>query len=534
MAAGSRVGTQFGQYQLRALLGRGGMGEVYEAFDTVKGRTVAVKLLDLELANDATFQQRFRRESHVAARLQEPHVIPIHDWGEIDGVLYIDMRLVPGQDLRSLLRSQGPMDASRAVVIVEQIASALDAAHADGLVHRDVKPENILVTANDFAYLVDFGIAHSSSDLRLTTLGSAVGSYAYMAPERFDNAPVDGRADVYSLACVLHECLTGAIPFPSNSISSAIRAHLAAPAPRPSAVRPDIPAAFDGVVATGLAKSRDARYRTAGALAAAARAALSGRPPARTEVAGLHAPTRIDSVGRPPEYPSTSVPQGPLAPPPHHPPPRSSYAAGPPPQKRRSTAVPVMVTLLVVAVLALGGVVGWLVLDRNRSDDPLTAAVTTIAQPPVVRTSTESAAPAPPPTIPSATTRTTTTRTTTTRTTVAAPPLVGEVSGTDGQGFMSPADARCNHTNPAAFIGRTTKSLVVVCQTGVGRYYYQGVRISDGAAISVDDPVPNGSGFVATNAGNGTQYRVTPTALTIVGGDGQVIATEPMVESAYR
>ena len=178
------------------------------------------------------------------------------------------------------------MDPARAVVIVEQIAAALDAAHADGLVHRDVKPENILVTANDFAYLVDFGIAHSSSDLRLTTLGSAVGSYAYMAPERFDNAPVDGRADVYSLACVLHECLTGAIPFPSNSISSAIRAHLAAPAPRPSAIRPDIPAAFDGVVATGLAKSRDTRYRTAGALASAARAALSGRPPAPTNVAG--------------------------------------------------------------------------------------------------------------------------------------------------------------------------------------------------------------------------------------------------------
>lgn len=282
MAAGSRVGTQFGQYQLRALLGRGGMGEVYEAFDTVKGRTVALKLLDVELAKDDTYQQRFRRESHAAARLQEPHVIPIHDWGDIDGVLYIDMRLVPGRDLRSLLRAEGPMDPARAVVIVEQIASALDAAHADGLVHRDVKPENILVTANDFAYLVDFGIAHSSSDLRLTTLGSAVGSYAYMAPERFDNAPVDGRADVYSLACVLHECLTGAIPFPSNSISSAIRAHLAAPVPRPSAIRPDIPAAFDGVVATGLAKGRDARYRTAGALASAARAPCrEHRPPGR-------------------------------------------------------------------------------------------------------------------------------------------------------------------------------------------------------------------------------------------------------------
>ncbi|MFC0451825.1 serine/threonine-protein kinase [Rhodococcus jostii] len=532
MAAGSRVGTQFGQYHLRALLGRGGMGEVYEAFDTVKGRTVALKLLDVELAKDETYQQRFRRESHAAARLQEPHVIPIHDWGEIDGVLYIDMRLVPGRDLRSLLRSHGPMDPARAAVIVEQIAAALDAAHADGLVHRDVKPENILVTANDFAYLVDFGIAHSSSDLRLTTLGSAVGSYAYMAPERFDNAPVDGRADVYSLACVLHECLTGAIPFPSNSISSAIRAHLAAPAPRPSAIRPDLPTAFDGVVSTGLAKSRDTRYRTAGALASAARAALSGRPPAPTNVAGGPAPTRIDSVGRPPEYPPTSVPRGPVAPPPHHPPPPRSnyYAAGPPPQKTRSAAVPVMVTLLVVAIIALGGVVAWLVLDRNRPDDPSTTAASTVVQPPAVRTSIESAAPVPPSTVTPPTTRTTTPRTTV----APPPPMVGEVSGTDEQGFLPPSDARCNYTNPAAFIGRTTKSLVVVCETGVGRYYYQGVRISDGAAISVDDPVPNGSGFVATNAGNGTQYRVTPSALTIVGSDGQVVATEPMIESAYR
>ncbi|MFC9762782.1 serine/threonine-protein kinase [Rhodococcus jostii] len=536
MAAGTRVGSQFGRYQLRSLLGRGGMGEVYEAYDTTKDRTVALKILDVDLAKDPTYQQRFRRESHAAARLQEPHVIPIHDWGEIDGVLYIDMRLVVGQDLRSLLRTRGPMGPAHAVAIVDQIAAALDAAHTDGLIHRDVKPENILVTAGEFAYLVDFGIAHSSSDLRLTTLGSAVGSYAYMAPERFDNAPIDARADVYSLACVLYECLTGSIPFPSTSISSAIRAHLTTPVPRPSSIRPDVSATFDEVIARGLAKDPRDRYPTAGDFAAAARSALTARerktetdivtrpepsPGARSE------PTRVDDRGRPPVYPPTAFHSGPPAPPPaalYYP--ATPYAA--PPPARRSVAVPVIVTVLVIALLALGGVVGWLVLDRNTPDPSTVAAATSsrVRVPATEEVPVASATSAAPATVPPAVT--------TPRTTTAPPPpIVGEVSGADGQGFLPPSDARCNYTNPAVFIGRTTKSLVVVCETGVGRYYYQGVRISDGAAISVDDPISSGSGFVATGDG-GTEYRLTPSALTIVGGDGRILATEPMVESAHR
>ncbi|MDT7791062.1 MAG: serine/threonine kinase PknH, partial [Mycobacterium sp.] len=161
----SRVGTAFGKYNITSLLGRGGMGEVYEAYDTDKNRPVALKILADEFSNDAKFRKRFQRESHAAAVLQEPHVIPIHDWGEIDGRLFIDMRLVHGQTLDELV-AKGPLEPSRAVVIIGQVGAALDAAHAEGLMHRDVKPHNIIVTPADFAYLVDFGIAEARGDTR--------------------------------------------------------------------------------------------------------------------------------------------------------------------------------------------------------------------------------------------------------------------------------------------------------------------------------------------------------------------------------
>ncbi|WP_157124396.1 serine/threonine-protein kinase, partial [Nocardia pseudovaccinii] len=249
---------------------------VYEAYDTVKDRVVAVKLLPMALADDPRFQQRFRHESRVAARLAEPHVIPIHDWGEIDGVLYIDMRLVRGSDLRSVLRDKGPLSPTRAVGIIEQVAAALDAAHAEGLVHRDVKPANILVTPSDFAYLADFGIARSERDPSVTATGQAIGSYSYIAPERFDTAPIGGTADVYSLACVLFECLTGTQPFPADGMSSLIRAHLSTPPPRPTTKRAGLPGALDEVISRGMAKEPADRYPTARALASAARAAVSG------------------------------------------------------------------------------------------------------------------------------------------------------------------------------------------------------------------------------------------------------------------
>ncbi|MEU7138184.1 protein kinase [Nocardia sp. NPDC046473] len=308
----TRIGTRFGPYELRSLLGRGGMGEVYEAYDTVKDRVVAVKLLSPALAKDPMFQERFRRESQAAARVAEPHVIPIHDWGEIDGVLYIDMRLVRGHDLRSVLRGEGPLTPARAIGIIEQIGSALDAAHAEGLVHRDVKPANILVTASDFAYLADFGIARSAKDSDMTATGAAaVGSYSYIAPERFENGPITGTADVYSLACVLYECLTGAQPFQADAMSVLIRSHLSMPPPRPSAVRRGVPAALDEVIARGMAKRPTDRYSTAGGLASAAKSALTGR----AVVAVTELPTDRMGTVRPKAPPTVVFPTvGPVQP----------------------------------------------------------------------------------------------------------------------------------------------------------------------------------------------------------------------------
>ncbi|MFF2086174.1 protein kinase [Nocardia sp. NPDC058176] len=283
------------------MLGKGGMGEVYEAYDTGKDRVVALKLLAEELAQDPAYQVRFRRESQAAAKLAEPHVIPIHDWGVIDGVLFIDMRLVPGTDLRSVLHTGGPLSPERAVAVVEQIAAALDAAHAGGLVHRDVKPANILVTPADFAYLADFGIAHTEGDSAVTQVGMAMGSYIYMAPERFDVGPVSHRADVYSLACVLHECLTGASPFPAASMSVLVRAHLSEAPPRPSTLLPGLPAALDDVIARGMAKDPADRYATAGDLAIAARDAL-----ASAFHGGAPRPPAYPAYGQPGAYPGTA------------------------------------------------------------------------------------------------------------------------------------------------------------------------------------------------------------------------------------
>lgn len=274
--AGSRAGSQFGPYRLVRLLGRGGMGEVYEAEDLRKRRIVALKLISPQFNANPVFRARMQREAEEAGRLTEPHVVPIHDYGEIDGQLYLDMRLIDGANLATLLKRHGPMSPPRAVAIIRQIAAALDSAHANGVTHRDVKPENILVTPSDFAYLVDFGIARAAADQGLTQTGTALGTYDYMAPERFSGDEVTHRADVYSLACVLTECLTGSPPYLGGSIERVIGGHLTAPTPRPSQLRPGrVPLAFDQVIATGMAKNPMERYRSAGDLAEAANDALT-------------------------------------------------------------------------------------------------------------------------------------------------------------------------------------------------------------------------------------------------------------------
>ena len=267
-------GTPFGRYRLITLLGRGGMGEVWRAYDTETQRVVALKVLPEHLASDSQFEQRFRREAFAAAGLADPHVVPIHYFGEIDGRLYVDMRLIEGRDLQRLL-ADGPLAPDRAVAIISQIASALQAAHRIGLVHRDVKPSNILVAEDDFAYLIDFGIARAVGDTKLTGTGSVIGTWAYLAPERLTSGQTDPRADTYALACVLHECLTGSEPFPGNSIEQLIAAHLSAPPPRPSVLRHDVPVGLDTVIAKGMAKDPAARYSTPREMANAARAAIT-------------------------------------------------------------------------------------------------------------------------------------------------------------------------------------------------------------------------------------------------------------------
>ena len=272
--ADSREGSEFGPYRLRRLVGRGGMGDVYEAEDTVRERIVALKLMSPTLSSDPVFRSRMQREARTAGRLQEPHVVPIHDFGEIDGQLYVDMRLIDGVDVATMLSRYGPLSPPRAVAIVRQIGSALDAAHAAGVLHRDVKPENILVSADDFAYLVDFGIASATSDVKLTQFGTTVGTFKYMAPERFTDSDVTYWADIYALTCVLYECLTGSPPYRGDQVS-VMSAHLHQAIPRPSAVRPEIPVAFDRVIARGMAKDPADRYATCGDLSAAAYAALA-------------------------------------------------------------------------------------------------------------------------------------------------------------------------------------------------------------------------------------------------------------------
>ncbi|GAA2688691.1 MULTISPECIES: serine/threonine-protein kinase [Actinosynnema] len=267
----------FGPYRVEGLLGRGGMGEVHRAYDTAHDRVVALKRLSAVYHSDAEFRARFRRESQVAARLREPHVIPIHAYGEIDGTLYLDMRLVEGEDLSDVLE-RGPVEPERAVRIVRQAASALDAAHADGLVHRDVKPSNILLSAGDFVYLVDFGIARSAvgDSTHITASGEVLGTLDYMAPERFSGTDVGGAVDVYALAGVLFACLTGRRPFAAEGTAAQIWAHMQQEPPRPSQERAGVPQALDAVIARGMAKDPAARYPTATALAEAAAAALDG------------------------------------------------------------------------------------------------------------------------------------------------------------------------------------------------------------------------------------------------------------------
>ena len=275
-------GDELAGYRIEALIGRGGMSEVYRAENPRLGNKVALKLLAPELADDDRFRERFIRESRTAAALEHPNVLPIYDAGSVDGVAYIAMRYVDGPDLRTVIDEGGPLPVERVLSIVKQIGGALDAAHERGLIHRDVKPGNIVIDEHvdgepgGHAYLTDFGVAkHSLSQSGLTSTGQFVGTIDYIAPEQIEGKQVDRRTDVYSLACVLFECLAGAPPFTRESNVAMIYAHLLDPPPALTAQRPDLPPEVDAVLERGLAKSRDERYETCRALVADFRTAVS-------------------------------------------------------------------------------------------------------------------------------------------------------------------------------------------------------------------------------------------------------------------
>lgn len=277
VVAENRIGTELAGYRIERVLGRGGMSVVYLAHDLRLKRNVALKLLAPELAEDEGFRVRFLRESQLAASLDHPHVVPVYEAGEVDGLLYIAMRYVVGTDLKASLRAEGALAPERALMLVGQVASALDAAHERGLVHRDVKPSNVLLTGRhgeEHCYLADFGLSTSTSDRSVADARQVVGTIDYVAPEQIRGLDVDGRADVYSLACLLYECLVGDVPFRRGSDVAVIYAHLEQPLPKASERAPALSAAVDAVLERGTAKLPDERWQTCAALVEAARSAL--------------------------------------------------------------------------------------------------------------------------------------------------------------------------------------------------------------------------------------------------------------------
>jgi len=283
-----RIGDEFAGYRLVALIGHGGMSIVYRAEHIGLGRTVALKLLSPELSEDGSFRERFERESRIAAALEHPNVIPIYEAGEQDGVLYIAMRYVEGADLKTRLRRDGPLQAEQAASLIAQVAAALEAAHQRELVHRDVKPANILVAdaagigGAAHIYLSDFGVAKSSTGSALTRTGLFVGTADYASPEQIEGKQLDGRADVYSLGCVAYEALTAAPVYEKDSEVAMMYAHLLEPPPKVTDRRPDLPPKVDDTIAKAAAKSRDDRYSTATGFAAAFKEALGAAPVAAT------------------------------------------------------------------------------------------------------------------------------------------------------------------------------------------------------------------------------------------------------------
>ncbi len=315
--AGVAVGSTFGDHRIEEVIGRGGMGVVYKAEQQRLGRTVALKVIATEFSHDSDFRARFERESRTTASIDNPHVIPLFEAGEEDGLLYISMRFVRGPDLGQLIGTEGRLDAERAIRILEQLADALDTAHSEGLVHRDIKPGNILIEQRprgEHTYLTDFGLTkQAGSQSGLTKTGMMVGTLDYMAPEQFEGRRLDARADIYALGCVLYEMLTGEVPYPRDSEPEKMYAHLNLDPPSVRESVADLPTEIDAVVQRAMARKPDDRYLSVGDLAEGARSAIEGRDLARPERSvgtGAAAVPGAEPVA--PVAPPSAAPPGPI------------------------------------------------------------------------------------------------------------------------------------------------------------------------------------------------------------------------------
>jgi tRNA A-37 threonylcarbamoyl transferase component Bud32/CheY-like chemotaxis protein len=275
-----RIGAVIAGYRIEERIGRGGMGVVYRAEHLNLRRRAAVKIIAPDLAESDGFRERFTREARIAAALQHSNIVTVYDAGEVDGLLYLAMQYIEGSDLAAMLRTESRLRPYRAVDVCRQIAAALDAAHAMGLIHRDVKPANVLIEGRT-AFLTDFGLTKrlEGTHTQLTRAGDVVGTIHYVAPEQIEGAPVSARTDVYSLGCLLYHCLTGQVPFTRDTDVAVIYAHLSEPPPKITRVRPELPEGLDGIIAKALDKSPDRRFPTCGDLISAARAVIDAAGP---------------------------------------------------------------------------------------------------------------------------------------------------------------------------------------------------------------------------------------------------------------
>jgi hypothetical protein len=368
-------GMRIAGCRIEAVAGRGGMGVIYRATELRLDRPVAVKLIAADRAAEPAFRERFERESRLTAAIDHPNVIPVYAAGEEAGRLYLVMRYVAGTDLRSLLERDGRLAPARAADVVAQVGAGLDAAHQAGLVHRDVKPANILIAGGGHVYLSDFGITRVvDSETRLTDSDGWVGTVDYMAPEHLEGGETDARTDVYALGCVLFTALTGAPPYRRDTVPATITAHLHEAPPRPSQAA-GVPQEFDAVVARALAKRPADRYPSAGDLGRAAAAAARGERVTEVEQSVARGPAAPPPPPPPlpaPEPPTAAAPTRPMPPPPAGPPPTAAPTVRLA-RRRRPRRVLAALAGAVLAAAAAGAVVALSAGDGTPSG-PLTAA----------------------------------------------------------------------------------------------------------------------------------------------------------------